>query len=105
MNSELQLQILGFAAGGLIIISFIPQLITIVKNKTSHNISFGMYIISLISQILWITFSILKNDIEILVTNIGTAFITILILSAALYYKYFDDLKKHNENNHTLDEI
>ena len=61
MDLDLQLQIIGFVAGGLIIISFIPQLITIIQNKTAHNVSFGMYTISLISQILWCIYSILKK--------------------------------------------
>lgn len=101
MNLELQLQILGFVAGGLIIISFIPQLITIIQNKTAHNVSFGMYTISLISQILWCTYSILKQDMQILATNIGTAIITILIIGFSLYYKHTNDIKDSITN---LDE-
>lgn len=91
MNLDIQLEILGYFAGFLIIISLIPQLVVIIKNKTSHNVSFGMYIISLISQILWCVYSVLKNDMQLLATNIGTLTITIMILSFTLYYKIHND--------------
>ena len=90
--NELYTQIIGFLAGGLIIISFIPQLITIIKNKTSHNVSFGMYTISIISQCLWCTYGILKLDLQILITNIGTLIINILIIGFSLYYRYTNDI-------------
>jgi len=88
INADLQLQILGYVGGMLIIISFIPQLAIIIKNKSSHNVSFGMYIISLIAQILWLIYGILKNDIAIILTNVGTLIITVLILNFALFFKY-----------------
>jgi uncharacterized protein with PQ loop repeat len=91
MNLDIQLQILGYTAGVLIIISFIPQLVTIIQNKTAHNVSFGMYTISLISQILWITYGLLKWDMAVLATNLGTSIITILIIGFSLYYKYTND--------------
>jgi len=97
MNSDTQLQILGYTAGGLIIVSFIPQLVTIIQNKTAHNISFGMYGTSLISQIMWCIYAGLKPDMSILATNLGTATITILIICFALYYKYTND-KYMNDN-------
>jgi uncharacterized protein with PQ loop repeat len=94
MNLEIQLQILGYTAGVLIIISFIPQLVTIIQNKTAHNVSFGMYTISLISQILWCIYAGLKPDMSVLATNVGTAIITILIIGFSLYYKYTNDKKE-----------
>lgn len=97
MNLDTQLQILGYTAGGLIIVSFIPQLVTIIRNKTAHNVSFGMYTILLISQTLWICYGILKWDMSVLATNVGTAIITILIIGFSLYYKYTNDSKEDSK--------
>lgn len=89
MNSEIQLQIIGFTGGGLIVISLIPQLITIIQNKSSKNISIPMYFLLLIAQILLILYSILKNDMIILATNLSAAIITFLIICVSLYYNNF----------------
>ena len=93
MNLNTNLNIIGYTAGVLIIISFIPQLITIIQNKTSHNVSFSMYTISLISQVLWISYGLLKWDMAVLATNLGTIMITILIICFSLYYKINDNKK------------
>lgn len=87
MNSDLLLKIIGFIAGTLIIISSIPQLITIIQNKSAKNISMTMYYILLVAQSAWILYSILKNDMIMLATNLTAACITILIISFAMYYK------------------
>lgn len=88
MNSDLKLQIIGFTGGGLIIISFIPQLVTIIQNKSSKNISISMYLLLLIAQTLWLIYGLLKNDLQIILTNACTAFITILIIVFTLYFRY-----------------
>jgi MtN3 and saliva related transmembrane protein len=80
MNSEIQLQIIGFTGGGLIVISLIPQLITIIQNKSSKNISIPMYFLLLLAQILWILYGVLKNDLQVLLTNACAGFITILTI-------------------------
>lgn len=79
--------ILGYIAAVLIIISYIPQLITIIQAKSSINISIPMYLLLLVAQFLWVAYSILKNDMIILATNLSTAIITFLIICVALYYK------------------
>lgn len=80
------IDIIGVIAGLLIIISFIPQLVTIIKNKSAKDISVLMYIILLVAQILWMVYGILKNDLQIIITNTVTSFITVLIICCSLYF-------------------
>lgn len=105
MNLDTQLQILGYTAGGLIIISFIPQLVTIIQNKSSKNISIPMYFLLLIAEILWVSYSVLKNDMALLATNIGTAIITILIIGFSLYYKYTNDSKEKQLEMVSIEQV
>lgn len=99
MNLDTQLQIIGFTGGSLIIISLIPQLITIILNKSSKNISISMYFLLLIAQNLWVAYSILKNDMIILATNLSAAIITFLIIISALYFRYNkQDNKKEDKH-------
>jgi MtN3 and saliva related transmembrane protein len=80
------IDIIGIIAGLLIILSFIPQLITIIRNRSARDISILMYSISLIAQILWITYGILKIDLQIIITNVITSIITLLIIGFSLYF-------------------
>lgn len=80
------IDIIGIIAGLLIIISFIPQLITIIRNRSARDISILMYSISLIAQILWITYGILKLDLQIIITNVTTSIITLLIIGFSIYF-------------------
>jgi MtN3 and saliva related transmembrane protein len=86
-GTELQLEIIGFTGGALIIISLIPQLFVIILNKSSKDVSIYMYFILLLAQILWSIYGFIKNDLQVIITNIIAAFLTILIISFSLYYK------------------
>jgi MtN3 and saliva related transmembrane protein len=77
---------IGIVAGFLIVCSFVPQLIMIIKNKSAKDISVTMYIVLLIAQVLWMVYGVLKRDFQVIVTNAVTTFLTILIIIFALWY-------------------
>lgn len=91
------IDIIGIIAGILLIISLIPQLIKIVSSKSSKDISIFMFIILLVSEILWIVYGVLKIDLQLIITNGITSIITLLIIICSLYYK--NNNKKNNQNN------
>jgi len=101
LNEDLQIKIIGFTAGGLIVISLIPQLVTIIQNKSSKNISIPTYLVLLIAQIIWISYSILKDDMIILATNLSTAIITSLIIGFLIYFRYNEKDNKELPISHT----
>lgn len=101
LKEDLQIEIIGFTAGGLIIISLIPQLVTIILNKSSKNISILMYFLLLIAQILWIAYAILKNDMIILATNLSTAIITFFIIGSLIYFRHNEKYNTELSINHT----
>ncbi len=80
---------IGIIAGLLIIVSFIPQLFTIIKNRSARDISIAMYLLLLVAQILWMVYGILKSDLQIIATNAITAFLTILIIGLSLYFNSY----------------
>jgi uncharacterized protein with PQ loop repeat len=85
--SNLQFEIIGFLGAGLIIISAIPQLFTILLNKSSKDVSLYTYMILLCAQILWSVYGFLKNDLQIISCNLASAIVTILIIGFGFYYK------------------
>lgn len=86
MNRDIANKIIGFAGGTLIVISLIPQLVEIVVNKSSENVSIIMYWILLIAQCLWTLYGILNHDLQISVSNIAAGILTIMIISSAYYF-------------------
>lgn len=87
MEKEIRNKIVGFSGCVLLICALIPQLYKIVKNKSSENISIHTYVILFLANIIWCTYGILNDDLQVTVTNVITSFITLLIIIVSLYYK------------------
>jgi MtN3 and saliva related transmembrane protein len=79
--------IIGYTACFLTVINLIPQLIKIIKNKSSKNISVVSYTILSLGLILWAIYGFMKKDIVLIVTNCLSVFITILIIFSIFYFK------------------
>lgn len=92
------LAILGFVAGALSIVSFLPQLIQAYKTKNTKAISFSMYLIFCLGGLLWLTYGWLKQDWPVFYTNIliGLQSWTIFILK--IKYDLIPDLRRHRKN-------
>lgn len=98
VSIQTSIYIIGICAGILVIICLIPQLITIIKNKSAKDISILMYVTLFIAQILWSVYGYLINDLQILITNIISAFITGLIIASAIYYNKINHQNQTHEN-------
>lgn len=74
---------IGFLAGMLTTLSLLPQVIKVIKNKQTKDISLWMYIIFVLGILMWLSYGLLIKDTPIIVTNIFS-----LVLSATvLFYK------------------
>ena len=89
---NLNTEIIGFIGGALIIISLLPQLITIIINKSSKNVSILTYLLFLIAEVLWCLYGVLKNDLQVFLTNLISGIITIIIIIASIYFQYSNDI-------------
>ena len=65
----MDIEIIGFIAGGLSSALFVPQIIKIVKEKSAEEISLITCIIGVLSSGLWLWFGIGKDHISMIVTN------------------------------------
>ena len=98
MVNDTTFEIIGFTGGGLIVASFIPQLIKIIQNKSSNDVSLPTYFILIIAEILWITYGILKNDLQVLITNVLVLIINLLIIMTCLLQIYIKKVTNSNSN-------
>ena len=79
--------IIGICASVLTALALLPQLIKLIKEKDSENISVGMLSILLIGLILWIIYGILNMDLIIAVSNSTSLLINLTTLFFTLKYK------------------
>lgn len=76
--------ILGFAAGGLTTLSYIPQVLKTWKSKSTHDISAGMFITLTAGLFLWVLYGISINSVPVIVTNI----ISVVLGLTIVFFKF-----------------
>jgi MtN3 and saliva related transmembrane protein len=79
--------IIGLAAALFTSFSGLPQLIKIIKNKHTKDISLDMYILMCLGILLWLIYGLLKNDFALIIANIITIIISGSILTMKIKYK------------------
>lgn len=75
--------LIGLMAAALTTISFVPQVIHILKTKDTKGISLVMYLIFTAGIVCWLSYGILLNDLPIIVANS----ITLVLASTILVFK------------------
>ena len=77
---------LGILAGALTTISFIPQMLRIVRTRSGNDISWGMWSVFATGTTLWIVWGVMEQSIPVIVANAVTLIATFVIL--ALKWRY-----------------
>lgn len=62
-------EILGYSAGAITALTFLPQVIKTWKDKSAKDISLLMFVIAAINEVMWIWYGILLNNWVIILTN------------------------------------
>lgn len=75
---------IGFVAGTLTTISFIPQVLKTWKDKSAKDISLTMFLLFSIGILLWLIYGLGKNELPIIVPN----FVTLVLASTILGFKF-----------------
>lgn len=74
------IEIIGYIAGILTTISFIPQALLTIKTQNTKSISLMMYVIFSNGILLWLIYGIVINSMPIIAANIVTLPLTLIIL-------------------------
>ena len=74
------MEILGLIAAILTTVSFLPQVIQVVKTKNTKSISFGMYLMFVLGVLLWILYGFLIGNKPVFIANLITFFLAFIIL-------------------------
>ena len=79
--------LIGTIAGILTSIAAIPQLIKVIKTKSTHDISLLYFVVLLTGVVLWFVYGILIYDWPVILANGFTFFILASILGYKIKYE------------------
>lgn len=85
--------LIGIVASMLTALSLIPQLIKLVREKKSEDISVTMLLVLLSGLGLWVYYGTLKEDLIIIISNSVAFLINSVTLFFCIRYK-----KEHNQS-------
>jgi len=79
--------LLGLLAGAGTTFGFVPQLVKILRTKSTHDISLWMYVVITTGILLWLIYGVIIGSIPVIAANSVTLVISTAILSLKLKYK------------------
>lgn len=79
--------LIGLFAATCTTISFIPQVVQIIKTKNTKGISLLMYIVFTVGIACWLLYGVLLNDVPIIIANTITLLLASMILIFKIRYK------------------
>ena len=62
---------LGYFAGTLTVLSFLPQVIRTWKSRQTRDLSLGMFTLLVTASSLWIIYGLIIEDWPVIATNLG----------------------------------
>ncbi len=80
-------QIIGLAAAILTTTAFLPQVIRVVKSRSTHDISLAMFVLFCTGIFLWLIYGILIKDTPIIIANAATFILATIILIYKFKFK------------------
>jgi MtN3 and saliva related transmembrane protein len=77
---------LGYFAGTLTVVAFLPQVIRTWQSRRTGDLSMGMLAILITASTLWIIYGVVIRDWSVILTNIGMVALNGAIATAKVRY-------------------
>ena len=78
--------IVGYVAATLTTVSFLPQVIRVVKLRSARDVSLGMFLIFSAGTFLWFLYGLLQGGFPIILANAITFILSVTILILKMRY-------------------
>lgn len=79
-------EILGYAAGAVTAFTFMPQVIKTWREKSARDISFNMFLIAFINEIMWLVYGFMIDNFVIILTNAVMLVMSGIMIALKLKY-------------------
>ena len=83
----MDIEVLGLVAGGITSVAMMPQLIKVIKEKNTEDISVVMLLVLITGLSLWIWYGILQNELPIILSNSFSVLVNITLLICCMMFK------------------
>jgi MtN3 and saliva related transmembrane protein len=77
---------LGYLAGTLTVVSFLPQVLRAWKSRQTRDLSMGMYTILITASSLWTIYGIIIHDWPVIMTNVLMIAFNLAIVTAKVRF-------------------
>jgi MtN3 and saliva related transmembrane protein len=98
MDGDAFTETIGIAAGICTALSLLPQIIKVIREKKTQDISLFYLFVLLCGLALWTYYGFLKDDVPIIATNLFSITLNITMISLGWAYKRNSDDRKAIEN-------
>ena len=78
---------IGYVAGALTVLSFLPQVLRAWRTKQTKDLSLGMFVILITAGLLWLAYGVITSDWPVIATNGGMVLLNVAILVAKLRFR------------------
>ncbi|HEY0529189.1 MAG TPA: SemiSWEET transporter [Gemmatimonadaceae bacterium] len=80
------IRLLGYFAGTLTVVSFLPQVIRAWKSRQTRDLSMGMYTILITASSLWTIYGFIIHDRAVILTNVLMVALNLAIVTAKVRF-------------------
>ena len=84
---EISIEWIGFIAALLTTGAFVPQVLKIIKTKSTEGLSLTMYMSMFVGIMLWLFYGIKIQSISMIIANVVTGGLTLSILVMIILHK------------------
>mgnify|MGYP001322984474 FL=1 len=80
--------ILGYAAGAVTAITFLPQVVKTWKEKSAKDISLYMFLIAFVNEIMWLVWGLMIDNMVVILTNAVMLVMSGIMIGLKLKYNH-----------------
>ena len=83
--------ILGYAAGAITTLTFLPQVLKTWKRKSAKDVSMMMFIIAAVNEVMWIVYGALLDNWVIILTNVVVLIMSLTMITLKIRFSTHAD--------------
>lgn len=86
-RSHISAAYIGYVAGILTVLSYVPQVVRVWKTRETKDLSYGMFALLVTASVLWITYGVMSTQWPVIATNVGCGVLNVAILAAKVKFR------------------
>ncbi len=80
--AEMTPQMLGYAAGFLTTVAFVPQVLQVYRSRSARDVSLGMFVLFSTGVVLWLVYGVWIESPPVIWANAVTLVLALAVLGA-----------------------